>query len=98
MTFSFLEAARDELNETVACYDTQRDGLGQEFADEVENTIRRIVNHPNAWTRLTPTTRRCRTDRFPYGVVYTIRDQEVLIVAVMHLRRKPGYWQDRLNP
>lgn len=96
MTYSFLEPARDELEEAVTFYEGQRQGLGEEFAREVENTILRIVSLPGAWTQLAPHIRRCRTNRFPYGIVYTVRESEVLIIAVMHLRRKPGYWGDRV--
>jgi plasmid stabilization system protein ParE len=96
MKYSFLEPARDELEEAVARYEGEREGLGEEFAREVENTIQRIVKLPEAWTPLAPGIRRCRTNRFPYGLVYTVRDEEIVIVAVMYLRRKPGYWQDQL--
>ncbi len=96
MIYSFLEPARDELEAAVNHYEAAREGLGEEFAQEVENTIQKIINLPQAWTRLTPNVRRCRTNRFPYGLVYTVREEEIIIVAVMHLRRRPGYWQDRL--
>jgi len=35
--------------------------------------------------------------RFPYGLLSTIEDGYILVVAVMHLRRQPGYWQDCIN-
>jgi plasmid stabilization system protein ParE len=96
VTYSFLEPAREELEEVVSYYEGQRPGLGEEFAREVENTILRILNLPEAWTELAPTIRRCRINRFPYGIVYTVQGEEIIIIAVMHLRRKPGYWKDRL--
>jgi len=40
-------------------------------------------------------TRRCRTKRFPYGLIYRCKGDEILIVAVAHLHRRPGYWHDR---
>src|SRR5262249_7084244 len=78
-------------------YEEKRIGLGDEFAQEVYSAINRILAHPNAWTRLSSRTRRCRTKRFHYGVVYQIRTEGILIVAVMHLSRKPGYWENRLK-
>jgi hypothetical protein len=96
VNYSFLEVARDELEAVVARYEGNREGLGEEFAQEVESTIQRIINLPQAWTRLAPNIRRCRTNRFPYGLVYTVREEEIVIIAVMHLRQRPGYWQDRL--
>ena len=97
MRYSFLEPAREELEKAVAHYENEREGLGKEFAEEVDNTIQRILNYPAAWTPLSNTIRRCRTNRFPYGIVYGIREDEVIIVAVMHLHQKPGYWKTRLD-
>jgi plasmid stabilization system protein ParE len=96
MSFYFLEPARDELNEATAYYEAQRVGLGEQFAQEVQNAIQRILDYPEAWARLSKNARCCRINRFPYGVVYTTRGEDILIVAVMHLHRKPGYWKDRL--
>jgi plasmid stabilization system protein ParE len=96
MNVIFHAAAQAELEEATRYYDGQRPGLGDDFADEVRRTLERIQQYPDAWTRLTDQVRRCRTNRFPYGVVYAVRDEEIFVLAVMHLRRKPGYWADRL--
>jgi hypothetical protein len=42
--------------------------------------------------------RRALPFRFPYGIAYTQSAGEILIVAVAHLARRPGYWIDRLDP
>lgn len=96
MTVRFLEAARDELREAVRYYDGQRPGLGAEFAAEVRSTVGRIAKLPDGWQLLSGNTRRCRTKRFPYGIIYQAAVDELLIVAVAHLRREPDYWKDRL--
>jgi plasmid stabilization system protein ParE len=96
MRYSFLEPAQRELEEAIAHFEQQRVGLGAEFRDEVRDATQRIVDFPEAWPLLSATVRCCRTKRFLYGVVYTIREKEILIVAVMHLHRKPRYWKDRL--
>ena len=95
--FGFLEPARLEFEEAIEFYNQQRPNLGDEFASEVLNTITRILNHPEAWTKLSKRTRRCLTNRFPYGVIYQIRGNRILIVALAHLRKKPVYWRDRLK-
>jgi toxin ParE2 len=97
MIVRFVEAAQKELEEATAYYDEKRAGLGDEFAAEVEAAVERIRNFPNAWTRLSPNVGRCRTNRFPYGLVFQARPNEILILAVMHLHRKPGYWKERLD-
>lgn len=97
MTLSFFEVAREELKEAVRYYNRQRPGLGEEFVEEVRRTADRICQHPGAWTDLGDGVRRCRTNRFPYGLVYIVEGDEILIVAVMHLPRDPGYWRERLD-
>jgi toxin ParE1/3/4 len=39
--------------------------------------------------------RRCLTRRFPFGVIYTVGDDEIVVVAVMNLRREPNSWHNR---
>ena len=48
----FLEPAQIEFEEAISFYHQQRENLGDEFAAEVLNTINRILNHPEAWTKL----------------------------------------------
>jgi hypothetical protein len=98
MTVDFLIPARTELYEAVAFYNIQKQGLGKEFAEEVEKTIGRIRKNPEAWPRLVSSmrTRRCLTNRFPYGVIYQIRENVILVVAVMHQHQHPKSWRSRL--
>jgi hypothetical protein len=84
------------MREATAYYESQRRGLGKEFRDEVRAAIERIKLLPEGWHLLSENTRRCRTHRFPYGVVYHVANDQILIVAVAHLHREPGRWQDRL--
>ena len=97
MDVEFLDPADEELKEAIAYYNAQSEGLGYEFAAEVKRTIVRIVDHPAAWTPLSTRARRCRTNRFPYGVIYQARGSMILIVAVMHLHRDPKSWKERLR-
>jgi plasmid stabilization system protein ParE len=96
MSVRFLDPAEAELREAIAYYNDQSEGLGYEFAAEVKRTLGRICDHPEAWPQLSQRTRRCRANRFPYGLVYQLRADHVLVVAVMHLHREPESWMDRL--
>ena len=97
MEIDFLPPAKDELTEAISYYNAQGEGLGYEFAAEMKRTLERIVQYPDAWSQLSNRTRRCRTNRFPYGVIYQIRKKTLLIVAVMHLSREPETWKSRLR-
>ena len=96
MKVRFLPEAETELDEAVAYYDVQRAGLGREFALAVRAGVDRVAERPRAWQILSERTRRYRLPRFPYGLVYAPLQTEIVVVAVMHLHREPGYWQRRL--
>ena len=96
MTYRFTSAALRELRESALYYDEAENGLGSRFLDEVEGALERILAEPEAWRQLSQRTRRCRTHRFPFGLIYQIRTDEILIVSVMDLRRDPKRWRDLL--
>ena len=96
MKTRFLSTAEHELKEAIKFYESAPIGLGVEFLAEVESTLNLIESFPLAWTSLSSRTRRCRIHRFPYGLFYQLREQEILIVSVMDLRRDPKRWEQYL--
>ena len=97
MKVRFASTAERELKEAMDFYESEHQGLGAEFLAEVEATTDLIQSFPLAWTSLSPRTRRCRIRRFPYGLFYQVRrDEEILIVSVMDLRRDPQRWEQHL--
>jgi plasmid stabilization system protein ParE len=62
----------------------------------IEDAIRRILDAPDRWRVVEEDIRRCLTHVFPYAILYTIESEFVLIVAVAHCSRKPGYWKGRI--
>ena len=97
MKISFLEQAQLELDDAIEYYNDQLTGLGDQFLQEVLETLNRIGTFPDAWHPLSENTRRCQTKRFPYGVIYSIQDNEIIVVAVSNLHRKPDYWLSRVK-
>jgi toxin ParE2 len=93
----FLAPARSELRETVSYYNSRRPRLGEEFRDEAWETIRRIKQFPQAWHPLGGSIRRCQMQRFPYGIIYEATEQELVIIAIANLHKKPEYWRSRVN-
>ena len=89
----FLDPATKEFELAVNYYNTQSEGLGFEFALEVKRSLERIVKYPLAWHRLSPNTRRCRTNRFPYGIIYSIKELNIVVAGVMHLHQAPKSWK-----
>ena len=96
MNFFFHPEADREFDQAIAYYEEREPGLGLEFAEEVYGAITRIIEFPNAWSRLSRSTRRCLVNRFPYGVCFQVKGNVLHIVAVDHLHQRPGYWTDRV--
>ncbi len=71
-------------------------GLGEEFLNEIERATDRMAVYPEAGVRIRGETRRRMLRRFPFGLLYRIEEEQIVVTAVMHLHRKPGYWEDRV--
>ena len=93
MNLRVLACAEQELVEVVDYYNEQVAALGFEFAAEVKNTFERIVAYPNAWPVFSQRARRCFLNKFPYGVLYQIRQDYVLVLAIMHVKQDPKHWK-----
>ena len=97
MRILVLSCAEAEMVEAVEFYNSQRPGLGYEFAAEVKAAFNRIEQFPDAWPPFSKRSRRCIVNRFPFGVLYQERADSILVVAIMDLRRDPVRWNDRLR-
>jgi toxin ParE1/3/4 len=96
MNYSFHPEAEEEFLNAIDYYEEHKFGLGSEFAIEVHSTIENIISFPTAWPLLEYDIRRCLTQRFPYGIIYSIEKDLIFILAVMHLHREPEYWKSRI--
>lgn len=97
MKISFIEIAQIELDQAIDYYNYESPGLGRDFLTEVLKAVDRIGEYPEAWHRLSKRTRRCQTRRFPYGIIYQIRGDVILVIAVANLHRRPDYWKTRIH-
>lgn len=95
MKVEFLEAAQTELDQAFEWYEVQQKDLGVQFLNEFDAAIRRIANYPESYILIEKDVRRCLVKRFPYGVLYGIDADKIIVIAVAHLHRKPDYWIDR---
>ena len=88
-----------ELQRTHGWYARRSPSAAQRFQQAMQAVVQRIAaaaeqgspyRHRYRWPRL---------KGFPFLVYYEIRDpQPVLIYAVAHARRRPGYWLRRTRP
>ena len=94
--FRNLKEAREEFAAAVGWYEQQRPGLGGEFFDAVVHATALIQAQPEIGTLSRDRrTRRVLVQRFPYQVVYSLSEKEIVIIAIAHSKRRPGYWRKR---
>ncbi len=70
--------------------------LGERFDSEIRRLAGEVSRDPQRFIRFSPPARRALSREFPYSVVYLDEPDRVWIVAVMHAKRRPGYWRERL--
>lgn len=95
MNVVMLAQAEEDLERAFDYYQSQRSGLGLELLEEFRRGIDRALEFPAGWSRMDQTYRRYRLHRFPYGIVYREpgSTNEIVVVALMHMSQKPGYWK-----
>lgn len=98
--YRFHEYALTEFQEA-ADYYLKRAGLivAERFVDEIEAAIAAVLAAPESWRVIVqPGIRRYVVHHFPYVLYYRWESpqQQVVIYAVMHMSRRPGYWKERV--
>lgn len=95
MKVRFLKLAQSEIDDAVVWYEARTRELGTQFLDDFDRAIRRIVVYPYSTVEIENGIRRCLLSKFPYGIIYGIDIDTVIVVAVAHMHREPRYWVDR---
>ncbi len=100
MRIRILDDAEDEARVAARWYEEKQSGLGADFLDTLADALATVESHPQAFSLMETFTssrevRRCVLHRFPYVVVYEVRAEEVIVLAVAHSRRRPNYWEQR---
>jgi hypothetical protein len=90
----FRPQAEDEVLEVRRWYDGRRQGLGDEFAAEIDALVARIVSNPLSFQRVRGETRRGVLNRFPYAIYFRSTATEIVVLAA-HGRQDPSRWQRR---
>ena len=103
MTFRFHVQAREEYRRAALYYTERSPRLGTEFVTRLEQTLASVQRFPFARHALNPSDmRQALLRQFPYKLVYAVEQDSagrdlLVIYAVAHTRRKPGYWNERLS-
>lgn len=95
-SLSFHRLAKAEFLNARDYYDNLVFGLGKAFVTEVEKCLNIIKANPRAYPVLQDSIRKAVILKFPYSILYRIEKEKIYLLAVMHQKRKPKYWSNRV--
>jgi toxin ParE1/3/4 len=93
----FHPEADEEFQNSIEVYQAESSELGLRFYGAVMAAAAKIGAHPQAWPRLRGEVRKCLVEDFPYKLLYAIEADRIHVVAVMHAKRNPDYWIERME-
>lgn len=96
MKVTILPGAATELKDAAAYYQAQQHGLGIRLLETFDTAIHEIVLAPEMYSPLGEGFRKYGLRPFPYAAIYRQDDDDIVIVAVMHQKRRPDYWRGRV--
>ena len=87
--------AEEDINETYERYEEKQTNLGVEFVSELESILETIEENPKLYAKAFKNVRRALCKRFPYSVYFTDSGANIVVIGVLHQRRRPSVWQSR---
>ncbi len=93
LVLEFLPESGAELECVTGDYEAHARGLGVRFRHEIETICAAILQHPLLWRLRSRGYRRVNLPGFPYYVAYIVEEQRIIVVAVAHASRRPGYFR-----
>jgi plasmid stabilization system protein ParE len=85
------------MTEVSLFYESASPGLGHDFLEDLRRVLDNVCAHPAVGEEIGRGMRRALLRRFPFSLIYAAEPDAILVVAIAHQRRRPGYWQDRIG-
>lgn len=95
LSVTYHNLAQAEINEAKAYYAHVSPRLASAFLDEIERAVRLITEFPHSNPIIRAKVRRKLVRKFPYAIIYSIRQEEIRILAIANTKRRPFYWRGR---
>lgn len=100
--YRFEDEALVEYEDAAEYYERAQTGLGDTFVREVERVLRLALAFPNMGAPVAATppdlrVRRLLVHRFDVELDYVASGDELIVIAIFHCKRDPGYWRSRLR-
>lgn len=95
MNVIYHNEAELEIIHAAKFCESQATGLGRKFLADLDRTVHDIVKYPEAWLIMDGDIHRHLFTHFPFGVIYQLSESKIIVLAMMHLHKKPNYWNNR---
>jgi plasmid stabilization system protein ParE len=92
----FRLEAENDIEDASVWYESQRQGLGQLFLNEIEKSLEVISENPLLYPVIYRNTRRAVIHKFPFAIFYRMEEEEVIVLGVIHGSRSPNQWKVRI--
>ncbi len=95
LPIDYLFGARRDFDESFDWYSERSTQAAVRFADAVDAALMQVAVHPTRFASPDGLHRECPVKKFPFRIVYRLVENRVMVVAIAHAKRRPGYWHDR---
>jgi plasmid stabilization system protein ParE len=100
--YRYHPAAERELDEAIEHDEAELPGRGLRLEQQIARLVLRLRRLPLSapiWPGLDSAheVRRAKVRRHPFLVVYMVQSDQLIILAVAHTKKKPGYWASRID-
>ena len=95
LPIDYLSGARRDFDESFDWYAARSTRTALRFVAAVDAAVTSLANDPMRFASPDGVHHKCLIKKFPFRIVYRLVNEGVLIVAVAHAKRRPGYWRDR---
>ena len=97
MRVHFVSHARAEIIEATAYYQYQSSEVARRFLADLANATSPLLQFPGIGSPVRGGVRRFLLKTFPYQLIYRVDGNDIRVFAVAHVKRRSGYWRDRLR-
>ncbi len=87
--------AKNDLKIASNWYNKKRANLGKEFFENVENCLPILQKNPYQFANIYKNVRKLKIDKFPYSILYIVKNEQIIIFAIFHTSRNPETWQEK---
>ena len=95
MKLKFHGAATAELEQALDWYAVRSPDAERAFAAAIDHSLASLLASPQRFAEVAPGFRAVRAEKFPYQLIYRLIGETAVVIAVAHLKRRPGYWKRR---